>query len=978
MRFLASSLLLAVAQLSLLEGFIPTNTRNSHVLNTGFKKKAFLPSSTARYSQKTPRPPSSGRFRPKTPPLEDLAEGPTGLYFLNDDKNEKTKEDAKVTYELRWEDFSENSLRDELEMRGLSNEGTKEDLVTRLEADDAKSPSQVQGRVVARQFKEWTMNFLTAEIQKGVPPKAIKGAALAAAAATALAGKGIATAGISSVIAAYTAILPGGTSDAVRLLGTVAYDTADTAISLMKRIDANKTVETLSKISRDAIALEKSVENMISTSGLEESSEEELVAFAKAVEIEADKIVKEAQERRMPPQSAERLEVPKPSPEAVRRSELTARKLMENRFHYEAIARAARSAEEKAQLAEVARLAEEAKREEEARLAEEARIAEEEALFAEAEEARLAAEVERIRKEQEAKAAELLAEQEKVKQRLMEEIGPAEKAVMEKAAERQTSLDEEEQVSLTKSPVEAELETAAEEEDSISAADWEASIRAAQESIDRTIAGIDDALTEEDEDDVDWEEAEKLAESLRGALPDEEDDEEEMDIEALAQAAREAVDTFEKVQQVEEKEKVAQRDEWSSRMDVPVEDIAEESHADGQDWSEMTVAELRSELALRGLPTGGRKTDLIARLEKAVSEEEVWEDDFETTNDLEAIAKAAREAVEMFGDVETGEDVSVMLDDSGVPDEAEVDLDALGKAAREAVEMFDDSEEVLDYGEAGEDVAMFDDDETDFDALAKAAREAVEMFGGVREDVDSLFDDSKGPEAVKEPLDLFDGKGAIDELDDTLDETEESVSKWSQMTVTKLRDELKSRGLPTTGKKNELIARLEASGSGGEVDVVGQYVEGGLESVDLFDAAEAAVVTDWSKFTVAQLRGELSSRGLPTTGKKAELVATLESLSAKDEDEDEIDLEELARAAREAVQRFDLDEEPSDEALWEIEVDDDDDTDETVNDGLWDIEEAVEKPDFSAMTVAQLKQELKKKGLPVSGKKADLIARLEQ
>jgi hypothetical protein len=36
------------------------------------------------------------------------------------------------------------------------------------------------------------------------------------------------------------------------------------------------------------------------------------------------------------------------------------------------------------------------------------------------------------------------------------------------------------------------------------------------------------------------------------------------------------------------------------------------------------------------------------------------------------------------------------------------------------------------------------------------------------------------------------------------------------------------------------------------------------------------------------------------------------------------------------------------------------------------------KPDYGAMTGVQLKAELKKKGLPVSGKKAELVKRLQK
>ena len=52
-------------------------------------------------------------------------------------------------------------------------------------------------------------------------------------------------------------------------------------------------------------------------------------------------------------------------------------------------------------------------------------------------------------------------------------------------------------------------------------------------------------------------------------------------------------------------------------------------------------------------------------------------------------------------------------------------------------------------------------------------------------------------------------------------------------------------------------------------------------------------------------------------------------------------------------------------------------------DGIPDSEDeeprnANEKPDYTAMTVPQLKKALKEKGLSVSGKKADLISRLEE
>jgi hypothetical protein len=56
-----------------------------------------------------------------------------------------------------------------------------------------------------------------------------------------------------------------------------------------------------------------------------------------------------------------------------------------------------------------------------------------------------------------------------------------------------------------------------------------------------------------------------------------------------------------------------------------------------------------------------------------------------------------------------------------------------------------------------------------------------------------------------------------------------------------------------------------------------------------------------------------------------------------------------------------------------------DDSNEAVSDELSeDKSDDVKSVDFSSMTIAQLKDELRSRGLPVKGKKADLIARLEE
>jgi hypothetical protein len=57
-----------------------------------------------------------------------------------------------------------------------------------------------------------------------------------------------------------------------------------------------------------------------------------------------------------------------------------------------------------------------------------------------------------------------------------------------------------------------------------------------------------------------------------------------------------------------------------------------------------------------------------------------------------------------------------------------------------------------------------------------------------------------------------------------------------------------------------------------------------------------------------------------------------------------------------------------------------DDSNEAVSDELSEekSDDDVTSVDFSSMTIAQLKDELRSRGLPLNGKKADLIARLEE
>jgi hypothetical protein len=66
---------------------------------------------------------------------------------------------------------------------------------------------------------------------------------------------------------------------------------------------------------------------------------------------------------------------------------------------------------------------------------------------------------------------------------------------------------------------------------------------------------------------------------------------------------------------------------------------------------------------------------------------------------------------------------------------------------------------------------------------------------------------------------------------------------------------------------------------------------------------------------------------------------------------------------------IDFDEEPTEEMLAELE------SEMAINGDFLDLPQAA--TDFSSMTVAELKEECKNRGLKVSGKKAELIERLQ-
>jgi len=262
-------------------------------------------------------------------------------------------------------------------------------------------------------------------------------------------------------------------------------------------------------------------------------------------------------------------------------------------------------------------------------------------------------------------------------------------------------------------------------------------------------------------------------------------------------------------------------------------------------------------------------------------------------------------------------------------DFGDIDLEALGRAAREAVEAFESEvgkadEAVLDKKKQWVDSMIEDDDEDEdfdfeddkdlfsadnFDELARTARAAVEATARdavVASNNRAIDIDSPPSEAIAGEL----------------------VSKdWSSLKVVELREELKKRGLKTSGRKADIISLLEKSD---------------LE------------ISDQKHETVANTKLD---------GDDDEIIEL-----------EDFDIEELGRQARAAVEMFQttkggFDEEPTEEMLAELES-------EMAINGEF-LGEPKPSIDTSKMTVAQLKNECRNRGLKVGGRKAELIERLK-
>ena len=150
------------------------------------------------------------------------------------------------------------------------------------------------------------------------------------------------------------------------------------------------------------------------------------------------------------------------------------------------------------------------------------------------------------------------------------------------------------------------------------------------------------------------------------------------------------------------------------------------------------------------------------------------------------------------------------------------------------------------------------------------------------------------------------------------------------------------------------MMNLEELGKLARREAVDQFEASFDDALRETDQRHATDRIDWSVLTIANLRTEMKKRGLNSTGTKTKLVFALQEYEAKRVRVDEGDVNELkVGVVQKSVSRSDS---------------------KPVYEGATASVSAI--VDFEAMTVAQLKEELKARGLKVGGKKSELIDRL--
>ncbi|KAL3939136.1 MAG: hypothetical protein SGBAC_006081 [Bacillariaceae sp.] len=480
---------------------------------------------------------------------------------------------------------------------------------------------------------------------------------------------------------------------------------------------------------------------------------------------------------------------------------------------------------------------------------------------------------------------------------------------------------------------------------------------------------------------------EVVAMSSKSIIDDDEDLDDlipEGDLEAIARAAREAV-TMSSETVVEEDEEVfaSSDDEGFDAVEdmLPEGDLEDIARAAREAVAMSSEGIIDDDEDLDDLMPEGDMEAIAreAREAVAMSSETIIDDDEDLDNlipegDMEAIARAAREAVAMSSEtvVDDDEDEEVFASSDDEEFDAvenmlpEGDLEDIARAAREAVAM--SSEGIIDDDEDLDDLMP----EGDMEAIARAAREAVAMSTA------ALVDDKES-----------DSDSDLEAIDEMMPEGDlEEIARLAREAVT-------AAGQNVFDDDDDDFEDVSDMFSGqGDLEAIGTAARNAVSMSGAQDGSDKSSpqlpLRDWSKLTVTMLREECKVRGIRAYGRKAELVTklnqyelefyqsdTLQTEAAEDSTNDDsdwelemadIDLAEIGKQARAAVQAYeDLD-------------DHDDYVEEAAIEPASTIEQETSAPvvvDFSKMTVVELKENLRSRGLRVSGKKAELIERLQ-
>lgn len=386
--------------------------------------------------------------------------------------------------------------------------------------------------------------------------------------------------------------------------------------------------------------------------------------------------------------------------------------------------------------------------------------------------------------------------------------------------------------------------------------------------------------------------------------------------------------------------------EFFSETESPEDEGVEEDKAADEMDDEWAVTLQMAQQGIDGKIVGmdevinddGAKADwdaagiLAKELEQAGSDEMIVDDTVDEGDVLqfseEGVDDSEAEVSSSDSDMEAADDMF-----------ADGDLEVIARAAREAVSKMNDGlDEEYDYSESVDsDLEAVDAmlPEGDLEDIARAAREAVAML-----DKDSEQDQ------------------------ETLDEPKKSYARgmrdWSKLTVAKLREELRVRGLKAYGRKADLVSLLEKY----DAEAFPESVAGTVEESSSSGSGEAL---DFDEIDLAELGRQARAaveayEDLDDDSDKDEVEAGSEDSDDLDTDDffAGLDLDSLGAEARAAVDAQPVDE-PSDDVLQELEQE------------LF----LASAKDFSSMTVVELKNELRSRGLKLSGKKAKLIERLE-